>query len=100
MLIYRGIECIRMPRLPGSVLSNLCAADFQHKKNAVESFDNMLRELTSKNIRHSDLYENNILYDTHTNTFHPIDRYDKSDDYNKMSPDEQNSLNYSPRTVT
>lgn len=91
LVSYCGKDCIKMPKLPGVTLGQLYFSDFPDKQRALESFNSMLEALSRKNIRHSDFHSDNILYDICTNTFYPIDMFDETEVYNKMSPSEQES---------
>lgn len=78
-----------MPNLPSSVLNSFYAYDFPDKVEAFKSFDAMLEELACINILHNDFHADNILYDKVANTFYPIDMADYTEDFNKLTADEQ-----------
>ncbi|MFV9997760.1 MAG: hypothetical protein AB8W37_08810 [Arsenophonus endosymbiont of Dermacentor nuttalli] len=41
--------------------------------NAIEKFEPMLAAIAEKSIFHSDLQQNNILWDSYEGTFNPVD---------------------------
>ncbi|RXK33876.1 hypothetical protein BBD39_07065 [Arsenophonus endosymbiont of Bemisia tabaci Asia II 3] len=60
---------VRMKKIAGKPLSQVASFPAE----AIKKFNYMLTELTGKNIFHSDLQKNNILWDSETGKFNPID---------------------------
>lgn len=60
---------VRMQKIAGKPLSQVDS----FPADAIKNFNHMLIELTRKNIFHSDLHKDNILWDSETGKFNPID---------------------------
>lgn len=71
---------IKMKKITGQPLSDVNS----FTENAIEKFNIMLTDIADKNIYHSDLHKNNILWDSAEKKFNPIDFGDDPNDYSSI----------------
>lgn len=75
---------VRMKKIAGKPLSQVDSFPAE----AIKKFNHMLTELTGKNIFHSDLQKNNILWDSETGKFNPIDFGNDPRNLSKLSQED------------
>lgn len=76
---------VRMKKIAGIPLSKVDSLP----TDAIEKFESMLAKLAEKNIFHSDLQQDNILWNSYENKFNPIDFGDDPRNYsNILDPEE------------
>lgn len=76
---------VRMKKIADKPLSQVESLS----ADAIEKFEHMLASIAEKSIFHSDLQQNNILWDSYEGKFNPVDFGDDPRDFsNKLAPED------------